>query len=52
MTEALPSAIQAIPDGGDPFLMGAKWFGLVVAALLVGAAPVQNDLILGRVTGV
>ncbi len=41
MTEALPTAIQAIPDGGDPFLMGAKWFGLVVAALLVGAAPVM-----------
>ena len=41
MTEALPTAINAIPDGGDPFLMGAKWFGLVVAALLVGAAPVM-----------
>ena len=41
MTEALPTAIEAIPDGGDPFLMGAKWFGLVVAALLVGAAPVM-----------
>ena len=41
MTEALPTAIQAIPDGGDPFLMGVKWFGLVVAALLVGAAPVM-----------
>ena len=41
MTEALPAAIEAIPDGGDPFLVGVKWFGLVVAALLVGAAPVM-----------
>ena len=41
MTEALPAALEAIPDGNDPFLMGAKWFGLVVAALLVGAAPVM-----------
>ena len=41
MTEALPAAINAIPDGGDPFLLGVKWFGLVVAALLVGAAPVM-----------
>ena len=41
MTEALPTAITAIPDGGDPFLLGVKWFGLVVAALLVGAAPVM-----------
>ena len=41
MTEALPTAINAIPDGGDPFLLGVKWFGLVVAALLVGAAPVM-----------
>ena len=41
MTEALPSAINAIPDGGDPFLLGVKWFGLVVAAFLVGAAPVM-----------
>ena len=41
MTEALPAVIQTIPDGGDPFLLGAKWFGLVVAALLVGTAPVM-----------
>ena len=41
MTEALPTVINAIPDGGDPFLLGVKWFGLVVAALLVGAAPVM-----------
>ena len=41
MTEALPAAINAIPDGGDPFLMGVKWFGLVVAALLVGTAPIM-----------
>ncbi len=41
MTEALPAAIEAIPDGGDPFIVGVKWFGLVVAALLVGAAPVM-----------
>lgn len=41
MTEALPAAIHAIPDGGDPFIQLAKWFGLVVAALLVGAAPIM-----------
>ena len=41
MTEVLPAAITAIPDGGDPFLMGVKWFGLVVAAFLVGAAPIM-----------
>ena len=41
MTEVLPAAIEAIPDGGNPILMGVKWFGLVVAALLVGAAPVM-----------
>lgn len=41
MTEVLPGAIEAIPDGGDPFIQLAKWFGLVVAALLVGAAPIM-----------
>lgn len=41
MTETMPAVIAAIPDGGDPILLGAKWFGLVVAALLVGAAPVM-----------
>ncbi len=41
MTEVLPAAIEAIPDDGDPFIVGVKWFGLVVAALLVGAAPVM-----------
>ena len=41
MTDALPAAIHAIPDHGDPFIGAAKWFGLVVAALLVGAAQVS-----------
>ena len=41
MMENLPITIDAIPDGNDPFLLGVKWFGLVVAALLVGAAPVM-----------
>ena len=41
MTDALPAAIQAIPDHGDPYIAAAKWFGLVVAALLVGAKPIM-----------
>jgi len=41
VTDALPAAIYAIPDHGDPFIGAAKWFGLVVAALLVGAAPIM-----------
>lgn len=40
-TAGLPSLIDSLPDGGDPVLMAAKWLALLVAALLLGAAPVM-----------